>query len=470
MTETIRVRLVPKNRAGGPPQTLSLSTAPRPLAEDLVPDPVRAREALGISSNLGLRPSLSLLNKLDSLVEPSEFERIFSTRLIERTPNGNAASRGSYSTGESPKILLPEGELKVPTALAEQVAFAYVPTPPRFYAIQFLPPTASFHHLRLEDVARSIGAYRCHRNGWTGRGIRVAMADTGFFPHPFFDDYGFDIQRVHTPLTSDPGSDISGHGTGESANLLVVGPDCSLVGVKHDDYSAQALETSLAQNPRVVTNSWGWNIDNQSMSALESSDPNLFNEVRDISGIVGDAVQSGVTMIFSAGNGQLAFPASLPDVIAVGGTTVDVDRSLRASSFSSSFASQLFPGRRVPDLCGAVGESGSSRGHLMLPVPNGAALEGENLPQTSRGRGWGVFSGTSAAAPQVAGVVALMLSVEPRLTPTEIKSILMATARDVETGSTAQGDQAGPGPDLATGAGYVDAFAACLRVRQLHRT
>ena len=222
--------------------------------------------------------------------------------------------------------------------------------------------------------------------------------------------------------------------------------------------------------PKIVTNSWGWDVDNQSLAALQQNNPNLYNELRDVASIIADALADGVTMIFSGGNGQRPFPACLPEVIAAGGVTVDTDGGFRASSFASSFVSTFYPGRAVPDCCGVVGEHSDSKpmkGHIMLPVPTGSKLEGENLPASGKGRRWGVFSGTSAAAPQIAGVAALMLSVNPALKPVEVKRILAATARDVEAGASAMDDTAEPGPDLATGSGFVDAFAACLRVRQL---
>jgi subtilisin family serine protease len=98
----------------------------------------------------------------------------------------------------------------------------------------------------------------------------------------------------------------------------------------------------------------------------------------------------------------------------------------------------------------------------MLPVPENSQLD--NLsPSTGAGTdGWGIFSGTSAAAPQVAGIAALMLQKNTALTPAQVKANLVSTARDVTTGTTAMGDTAGPGTDLATGAGLVDAKWAYL--------
>nr|WP_245215114.1 S8 family serine peptidase [Pararoseomonas indoligenes] len=67
------------------------------------------------------------------------------------------------------------------------------------------------------------------------------------------------------------------------------------------------------------------------------------------------------------------------------------------------------------------------------------------------------MDGTSAAAPQVAGVVALMLQARPRLTAERINAILRATTRE---------QQASPGAEWRRdiGAGWVDAAAAMAMV------
>jgi subtilisin family serine protease len=107
------------------------------------------------------------------------------------------------------------------------------------------------------------------------------------------------------------------------------------------------------------------------------------------------------------------------------------------------------------------------KGHIMLPVPNGCELEGENMPSTQRNKGWGIFSGTSASAPQVAGVVALLLSVNPNPTPSQIRTSLSDTAADVTRGTSGLGDATQIGYDEATGAGFINAFQACLRAENL---
>jgi subtilisin family serine protease len=62
-------------------------------------------------------------------------------------------------------------------------------------------------------------------------------------------------------------------------------------------------------------------------------------------------------------------------------------------------------------------------------------------------------SGTSFAAPHVAGTAALLLSLHPELSRRELVELLTDTAKDLDL----------PGPDPATGRGLVDAGAALER-------
>ena len=461
----VRVRMVPKTKENAS-ITIDLQEITPQTAKLFAPDADRAVSALRSAFNLGMESKITRHNSLDSLVPQDQFQDIFKTSLVDR--KRDLSEHNEKSSGAS-KFLSSEQELKVPENLQDSIAFAYLPSPVEHFAVRAVAPKVSLYHLNLTDVVNALRAGHCHRRGWTGQGIRVAMTDSGFAAHPYFDRQGYNITRVHTPETEHPMIDTSGHGSGESANVLAVAPDIHFIGVKHDDYSALALETALDQNPHIVTNSWGWDIDVASKDELKVANPNLFNELRDVESIINDAIDDGVLMIFAAGNGHRAFPGSMPHVLSIGGVTVNNDDSLEASSYASSFESRLYPGRQVPDFCGVVGEAsnGPMKGHIMLPVPNGCELEGENMPASKSNRGWGIFSGTSAAAPQLAGLAALLLSVDPDLTPAEIRSIVTSTSTDVTRGTTALGDTATQGHDLATGAGFADARAACLLAEQL---
>ncbi len=74
---------------------------------------------------------------------------------------------------------------------------------------------------------------------------------------------------------------------------------------------------------------------------------------------------------------------------------------------------------------------------------------------------YGVMSGTSMASPHVAGVAALLLQRDPRLTPARVRSVLQATATPL--GLTGDPEH-GPEPVAHQGSGRVDAMAALRAV------
>ncbi|MCL6739358.1 S8 family serine peptidase [Streptomyces neyagawaensis] len=73
-----------------------------------------------------------------------------------------------------------------------------------------------------------------------------------------------------------------------------------------------------------------------------------------------------------------------------------------------------------------------------------------------------MFSGTSAAAPQVAGAAAVLLGARPELNPAQVVEALATTAVDVTIGANHPrfNRPARIGPDEATGAGLVNVDAA----------
>jgi len=108
----------------------------------------------------------------------------------------------------------------------------------------------------------------------------------------------------------------------------------------------------------------------------------------------------------------------------------------------------------------------------MLPVQPDCQLDREQseidprVDPTTDGTlsddGWALFSGTSAAAPQLAGAAALMLGAKPALTTHQVIEALVMTATDVAAGFCHPrfGNPAWAGFDIATGAGLVNAAAA----------
>jgi subtilisin family serine protease len=124
----------------------------------------------------------------------------------------------------------------------------------------------------------------------------------------------------------------------------------------------------------------------------------------------------------------------------------------------------------VPTVCGLVGMQPRAQ-YLMLPVQPACELDqsesiadvGEIGDGTMGSDGWALFSGTSVAAPQIAGAAAFVLGAKPGLRPVQLIEALSKTAIDVVNGRSFPqrfNELAGPGRDNATGWGLVNASAA----------
>jgi subtilisin family serine protease len=268
------------------------------------------------------------------------------------------------------------------------------------------------------------------------------------------------------PEAENPGEDEDGHGTGESANLFAIAPDVDFTMVKFSFLNTVgAFNAAVALNPNIISCSW---------TIRSDKEPQVLSaEERVLGAAVAYAVSRGIFVVFAAGNGHYGFAAQHPDIISVGGVYMDQDTSLQATPYASGFAGYIYPGRNVPDVCGLVGLLPSAA-YIMLPIPPGCRIDMElasgrhpDTDETRNNDGWAAFSGTSAAAPQVAGICALMKQAYPRLSPAEARDILKRTARDITAGrSGADGENAKPGPDIATGHGLADAYQAILATLQ----
>lgn len=409
---------------------------------------------------------------------PAVYERAFGTRLVprevptikefgQRTTATLIGSTDSYLPGGI-EMKGPWQSLLAGVAINEPVYYFGSP------AAQ--PPPSDVPYMQVpQDLVARLNAAPLHRMGLQGRGVRVAMIDTGWYEHPFFERQGWRAKVVLAPGSTDPELDANGHGTGESANLLALAPEINLTMVKADvaigsKYrnvnSIAAFRTAMAQRPDIITCSWGTDLRGPTLSPYD----------RALAAVVADAVRRGIVVVFAAGNGHWGFPAQHPDVIAVGGVyqhlAGPLAPQLEASDYASGFVSRVYGRRRVPDVCGLVGQRPYGA-YIQLPVPPGSVCDracAEWADGTDASDGWAAFSGTSAAAPQVAGVCALLKQIDPGLSPQEMKTVLQRTARDVVQGRSnpmATGAAAGPGPDGATGHGLVDGARAAVALREM---
>ena len=64
-------------------------------------------------------------------------------------------------------------------------------------ATSMFAPLKKYWHLRVPgDVSLACNADRAHRTGITGKGVKVAMADSGWFKHPYFVGRGYNVSAV----------------------------------------------------------------------------------------------------------------------------------------------------------------------------------------------------------------------------------------------------------------------------------
>jgi Subtilase family len=406
------------------------------------------------------------------------YQRAFNTTIIaeERMAIKQFGVVTAATFLDSPDTPLP-GLISTAGTRFEDVLEGVAIEEPRYLmAASMFPPWRAYWHLSVpEGVSLACNADRAHRSGITGLGVRVAMVDTGWFRHPYFVGRGYRAAPVVlAPGTANSLADEDGHGTGESANIFAIAPDIDFTMVKTvvgGSTESAALvnvtagfNAAVGLNPHIITCSWGFH---RPVGPLSAADQTL-------AASVAAAVASGITVIFAAGNGHAGFPGQHPDVISAGGVFMNPNETLQASNYASGFISNIYPGRRVPDLCGLVGMQPRAI-YIMLPLEPGDTSDVDlsggahpNRDETANNDGWGAFSGTSAAAPQLAGAAALIKQACPHLTPAEIKDVLMTTARDVTTGScnTVPGIHTGlpasAGPDTATGSGLVDVHKAVL--------
>jgi subtilisin family serine protease len=112
--------------------------------------------------------------------------------------------------------------------------------------------------------------------------------------------------------------------------------------------------------------------------------------------------------------------------------------------------------------------------YIMLPIPAACPIDveraapggGDPADGTGADDGWALFSGTSAAAPQIAGAVAVLRGIRGNATPAQVAQALSNTAVDVRVGRCHPrfNNPAGPGRDLATGFGLINVPAAASAI------
>lgn len=240
------------------------------------------------------------------------------------------------------------------------------------------------------------------------------------------------------------GTHVAGTATAAENDIGVVGiaPEAKILSVKgltddgygFDTWLAASIVYAADHNATVINNSWG--CDNCELDE-----------------VVEDAIEYanalGISVVFAAGNSSIdvkfSSPANQENVIAVSACTQS-DRPAFFTNFGTGI-DICAPGGGDVDWSSRRAYLNSVYNILSLKARQGRDVRGGILRYNKK---YYRLTGTSMAAPHIAGLIALIRAQKPWLTPEEIRWILNASARDIYT----------PGFDVFTGPGMPDAARA----------
>lgn len=269
----------------------------------------------------------------------------------------------------------------------------------------------------------------------TGQGITVVVVDDGVNPHE-----DFNLSHGYTPgLSGGDGTsyDLEGHGASVAGiigglhngkGIKGVAPGVTIISINvfaagyTDSEFATAMEDAIDDGADVFS---------LSIWMSDSEDSDIINDAFDYAANSGRG-GLGCPIVVAAGNigssQDIGFPANLPYAITVGQSDPRTNSRYTYSGTGSE---------------------------LDLMAPSVGSVVTTDLPGLigyDDGDYTFDFGGTSAATPMVSGVAALVLSVDPTLTDTEVKNLMNSTASPMYTS----------GWDTFTGHGRVDAYAAVV--------
>ncbi|MGE6631529.1 S8 family peptidase [Bacillus sp. NPDC077027] len=294
----------------------------------------------------------------------------------------------------------------------------------------------------------------------TGKGVTVAVIDTGIYPHQDLEgrirDF-VDFVKNKTKPYDDNGhgthcaGDIAGDGTASDGLYQGPAPQAKLIGIKVLNKSGTGSLSTIIEGVEwcIQFNEEHPDDPIRIVSMSLGADVQRYDEEQDdpIVKAVNAAWDHGMVVCVAAGNSgpnaqTIASPAVSQKILTVGAyddqSTPETDDDIVAP-FSS----------RGPTVYGA------NKPDILAPGVNIVSLRSpssfiDKLDKSSRvGTDYTTLSGTSMATPICAGICALLLEHSPELTPDEVKELIIKNA-----GQWAEED-----PNIY-GAGAIDAEKA----------
>lgn len=359
----------------------------------------------------GIDRDLPIVNGFSAHLEPKSLPR-----LLARLPEGVSVHKNS-------RLYPPSG-----SDLLKDTTPTVAPGPP--------PPPVD----GVDPSRAVIGMPKVWAQGFTGKGVGVAIIDSGIHPHPDLKDKitgWIDIADGKTEPYDKFGhgthvaGDVAGTGKMSAGRFRGIAPDANLIGVRITTVAEAikalqwCIDNKEKYNIRVVNMSLG-------DFATRSYKDDPWSQAAE------KAIQAGLVVVVAAGNegpdpGTVSTPGIDPRVITVGALDDKhtVERGDDAMAGFSSRGPTSTDNLAKPDVI-APGVA------IYSTLAPGATLDVPELPHV--GKDYIAISGTSMATPIVAGLVATMLEANPKLTHDDIKKILTASAdRYLTDGTNAQG-------------------------------
>ncbi len=294
------------------------------------------------------------------------------------------------------------------------------------------------------DYADVVGADVVWAQGITGKGVTVAVVDSGLTlgqtgldkgTNPkagsrlfAFKDY---VENKRSPV------DASGHGThvtGVIANAKV-GADGEWTGIAPDVnlVSVRVLAADGSSTYSKVIKGIQWVVEHQEeyrirVLNLSLVAPALVPYWADpLNRAVSKAWEEGIVVVVAAGNSgpdpmSISVPGNNPYVITVGAFTDNFTPNEWGDDYITPFSASgpTYDAFAKPDVV-------APGGHIVSTMPANSYLA-KKYPDNKNATGYYSLAGTSQSAAVVSGIVALVLSANPDLTPDEVKFRIMYTS------------------------------------------
>ncbi|MEV6192878.1 S8 family serine peptidase [Streptomyces sp. NPDC051920] len=276
--------------------------------------------------------------------------------------------------------------------------------------------------VNLKESVPLIGAPEAWAAGYTGKGVKVAVLDTGVdVNHP---DLAGAIERTASFVPGEAITDLNGHGThvagtvagsgaASGGDYKGVAPDADLYvgkvlggadGSGQDSWVMAGMQWAAESGADVVNMSLG------DSYPSDGSDP-MSQTVDALS------AKYGTLFVIAAGN---AGPESIsaPGAAASALTVAATDKQDQLASFSST---------------GPLAHSGGMKPDISAPGVDITAARSQDMTDGGEGL-YRTLSGTSMATPHVVGAAAILAQRHPDWTGAQLKEQLMSTAKGLDAG------------------------------------